>query len=236
MTDVEQLHQRIGEVERHVLTSTDSQQAMVDRIQEGLNAIQAGFVRKQVEIEEHKDEITRLRYENGRLRTVVDRLLQSVEQSCAGDLKGVLSDLEARVGGLVELAEAEVTTAEQAVAAPAAEAGAGEGPPSLEPRGSAEGPAAAPDPEPDRQTASKSDEKAKVSGGKSAWLAEVMRRAAALSTEITDSEERASGGPVGGTVSVRRNVEAYGPEPGPLSLGRAAREDKPLPAADGRAA
>jgi hypothetical protein len=65
-----------------------------------------------------------------------------------------------------------------------------------------------------------------------------MRRAAALSTEIGNPEDRANDVREHGDspIAVERNVEAYGPQPDPLSQQEAAGEDEPRPAADGRAA
>ena len=110
MADVSDLWKRIEEAKRRLGVAEAAQIKQIEDINDQVKEVRGGLARRYRELEQHREDVSKLRHENEQLRRMLHRLLLAIEQRQSGRLKDLMKSLEGDVGALVPFA-AETTQA-----------------------------------------------------------------------------------------------------------------------------
>lgn len=103
MSDVADLWTRIEDAKKRLGMADDAQLKQIQDINEQVKEVRKGLSRRYRELEQHREEVSKLRHENEQLRRMLHRLLLAIEQRYNGRLKDQIKDLEGEVTALVPL-------------------------------------------------------------------------------------------------------------------------------------
>ena len=103
MSDFDQLLTRIDEAKKRLGGVDEGHAQQFETLKGRLSAVKDGLVRTQGELEEQKQELTRLERENEQLRGMLHKLLLAIESSYGERLKDILQDIEGQITTLVDL-------------------------------------------------------------------------------------------------------------------------------------
>ena len=104
MSDVADLWKRIEEARKRLGTDDETQVKQVEDINEQVKEVRSGLARRYRELEQHREEVSKLRRENEQLRRMLHRLLLAIEQRQGSRLRKLMEGLEGEVNALVPLA------------------------------------------------------------------------------------------------------------------------------------
>ena len=103
MSDFDQLLTRIDEAKKRLGIVDEDHARQFESLKGRLSAVKDGLVRTQSELDEQKQELTRLSRENEQLRGMLHKLLLAIESSYGERLKDILQDIEGQIMTLVDL-------------------------------------------------------------------------------------------------------------------------------------
>ncbi len=190
MTDFQDLQTRAGQVEKTIYELDEEHRDLLSSLQNGLNIARKKLIRKNVEID-------CLAEENKKLRQLIERLLDSVENKSKNAFHGKLKDLDVQLNVLLEISDDETATApgqageDLAKASQSNNADGGSDEPadivSAAPTGSLLG---------------------ESRSGESSSLHDIVTRVRELSCKLTECDEK--------TKNLPRETEPHGSEPEPI--------------------
>ena len=104
MSDVADLWTRIEEARRRLGTDDEAEVKPVEEINDQVKEVRGSLARRYRELEQHREEVSKLRRENEQLRRMLHRLLLAIEQRRGSRLRTLMEGLEGEVNALVPLA------------------------------------------------------------------------------------------------------------------------------------
>lgn len=112
MNNLSALRKRVKDLESNFGRFDSEEQDRRSRLNEALDSIQSAFRSKQAELEEAKDELGRLGFENDELKDLLSSLLKSIETSSRADIRGELKAIEGKIQSLSSMVEGGVQISE----------------------------------------------------------------------------------------------------------------------------